>query len=91
MGKLKAKSGDRFYSWWIGLSHKSRVRFSFIVLGLCSALSFVSPVGYEITEETAVFDDFLGFFFIALFGFCFVVFYIGFFTSLVLYIGWFIR
>lgn len=71
MGKLKAKSGDRFYSWWIGLSYKSRVRFSFIVLGLCSALSFMSPVGYEITEETAVFDDFLGFFFIALFGFFF--------------------
>ena len=74
MGKLEAKCGDRFYSWWINLSHRSRVRFSCVVLGLFSALSLMFPVDNEISGETggcAVFEECQGFFFIALFGFFF--------------------
>ena len=74
MGKLKAKSEDRFYSWWIGLSHKSRVRISLAFLGLFSSLSFMLPVDNEISGEIgscAAFEECLGFFFVALFGFFF--------------------
>ncbi len=76
MEKFKAKSEERFYSWWIGLSHKSRVRFSVIFLGLFSAISFISPVDNGISGETrcyTILDDCQGFFFVALFGFFFVL------------------
>lgn len=74
MGKLKAKSEDRFYSWWVGLSHKFRMRVSLSFLGLLSSLSFMFPVDNEISGEMgrfAAFKECLGFFFVALFGFFF--------------------
>ena len=72
MGNLKAESEDRFYSWWIGLSRKSRMRISLAFLGLLSSLSFMFPADDEISGETgscAFFEECLGFFFVALFGF----------------------
>ena len=74
MIKLKAKSEGRFYSWWVDLSHKSRVRISLAFLGLLSSLSFMLPVDNEISGEMgncAAFEECLGFFFVALFGFFF--------------------
>ncbi len=74
MWKLKAESEDRFYSWWIGLSRKSRMRISLAFLGLFSSLSFMFLADDEILGETgsyAFFEECLGFFFVALFGFFF--------------------
>lgn len=74
MRKLKAKSADRFYSCWIGLSHEFRIRISLAFLGLLSSLCFISSVDNGISGEAwccAISKECQGFFFVALFGFFF--------------------